>query len=408
MSFRPFHAPEWKYALIVLAVYVVFVCLRLAMHNWDPSFFICANYEFCDPAQMPVPIHINNDRAAYDGQYYYRIGMKPWHTQPQAFGIRLDLPAYRHQRVGYPLISWLFSLGQPQLLAAAMILVNLFWLTILAIITVRWCRDLNVPPIWGMLPLLWPGLLLTLARDLTEIQESALLVIGFWLVFKNRLGWASMDLAGAILTRESAALPIGVIALFFLWQTMSRNQWSQGWRLLWFTIPFTVMVAWHGYLRLQYGVWPILSIPPNILAISWIPFHGLIQFLLNGSSFNPVKIANDFFGLSPSIIETIYQIYCFGFIVLLVAETLLSVLALHHSCIPAVFKLAWLSLLVLNYAQTQANWSFGPSAFLRHGINLIIFGALILSMNSNRLRSISLVLLFGGWLVALPYCIFMP
>jgi hypothetical protein len=60
------------------------------------------------PAGLPV-----THGPGYDGQFFYRLSMRPWTQQRTEFGITLDEPAYRHQRIVYPLVSFVVARGQP-------------------------------------------------------------------------------------------------------------------------------------------------------------------------------------------------------------------------------------------------------------------------------------------------------
>ena len=55
---------------------------------------------------------IHRGSVGYDGQFYYYIAHDPF-ILGQSYN-HIDFPAYRYQRIIYPLTAWLLSFGQPK------------------------------------------------------------------------------------------------------------------------------------------------------------------------------------------------------------------------------------------------------------------------------------------------------
>ncbi len=397
-----------RLALLLWLGYAAFVLLRLAAHGWDPSVFVCAGAPGCNPAETPGALHVRTDGASYDGQYYYRIALAPADLRQTAHGITLDLPAYRLKRIGYPIVCWLFSFGHAGWLSVVMIGVNLVWLAVLMAVGMRWCRDLGVSDGWGLLPLLWPGLLMSLGRDLTEIQAATLLAAGAWLSWKEKPGWAALAFSGAVLTRETAILPLAGFGLYWLargvrWK--SRTSWLQA---AWLLVPAAVMLAWHGYLRWRFGVWPMLALPDTANPLSFPPFSGILRFIVNGMPFNPLNATTAAASLSPDWVEPLYWLYSVLLFGLSLALILLPGLALRRSSAPMPVLIGWGVLMLLFASQRAANWACGPSAFLRVGNDVAALGLLIVAWNGPAVKRVTAWLMACGWLAAWPYLVGMP
>ncbi len=89
--------------VITLIAYLAFLLTRLSLHGGDPSFFVTAGAFFVDRQSAPASLSILNGSHGYDGQFYYRLALDPFPAQRTNFGITLDVPAYRQQRILYPI-----------------------------------------------------------------------------------------------------------------------------------------------------------------------------------------------------------------------------------------------------------------------------------------------------------------
>ena len=87
------------------------------------SLFIMAGHTFTHRAQLPRGLLLVPS-AGYDGQFYYRLALNPVNWSKTAYGITMD-QSYRYTRIGYPILAWLVSLGQHQLVPVAMVVINL-------------------------------------------------------------------------------------------------------------------------------------------------------------------------------------------------------------------------------------------------------------------------------------------
>jgi hypothetical protein len=207
----------WLPLLVAALSYLFFIHVRLVANDYDASSFIALGDFFADPEEVPSNVRVLSGSRGFDGQFYYRLALDPFTSRRIAFGVELDSPAYRQQRIGYPFLTWLSSLGRSDLVPTMLIAVNCFALCVIAWVGGVYARLMNCHAIWGLLLPLYPGFLYTLSRDLTEIIESAFLVLGILLLKVNKPVLAGMALAGAVLSRETALIFVaaGIVILIF-------------------------------------------------------------------------------------------------------------------------------------------------------------------------------------------------
>src|ERR1017187_2788929 len=72
--------------------------------------FILVGHHFASAPQLPHGRPVA-PTYGYDGQFFYRLALSPLNFHHTAYGITMDRP-YRYMRIGYPAVTWLFSLGQ--------------------------------------------------------------------------------------------------------------------------------------------------------------------------------------------------------------------------------------------------------------------------------------------------------
>jgi hypothetical protein len=399
---------SWALPLGVMLLYAVFLAARLASRGWDPSACLCASEKFCTRSELPVPLQLHTDGAAYDGQFFYRLGLAPWDLRPVAHGIRFDWAAYRAQRIGYPVVCWLASCGRAAWLAPAMLLVNLLWLGVLAWVLVRWLRALGIAEVWALLPCLWPGLLLTLGRDLSEIQETTLLLLGCWLLFRGRAGLGAALLAGAVLTRETALLPMAGLFGFFMWQALYQRQRVLWVRAAWLLLPLLGALGWQWFLWRQFAIWPMLEVSRMSSAVAPIPGSGLLAFLVHGLPFVPLIAPPSLLGFSAAQVQMGYRLFSMAALGLVMLALVALIWNWRAALAPTAFK--WVGLLAFGVVllQAEANWQLGPSAFLRIANAAAVCGLLVAATAPRPFRRALLGVLLVGWLASWPYVLSMP
>ncbi len=237
-------APFW-FGVLAMAAYMLAVWPILDAHSWNSSFFIIAGDKYVDRHEVAAKIFVRSASEGYDGQFFYRMAVAPFSFQPVAGGIVFDAPAYRSQRFFYPLIAWVASLGQPGSAATAMFLVNLAGIGVVAGSALALVRRLGLPDLTALCIALWPGLLVTLTHDTSEIVAAACLLTA--LLCRVRRQWAPYLLSGiaATLTRETTAPALAGLAM---WDGVSALR-GGGWRpAVLGALVLMPVLAWHEAL----------------------------------------------------------------------------------------------------------------------------------------------------------------
>ena len=202
------------FAVAVLAIYIAAIMPALLRQGFDTSVFIVAGDQHVDAAQLPSPIYVRPNSDGYDGQFYYRLALAPFDLRQLLDGIKVDAPAWRMKRMVYPVLAWALSLGQPRLVPLALLLINLAGIAAIALFAARLTRRLELPALVPFAIMLWPGFVVTLTHDTTEILSTAFLMAALDRYFAGRLVALAVLGAIATLTRETSALVLGGLLHF--------------------------------------------------------------------------------------------------------------------------------------------------------------------------------------------------
>jgi hypothetical protein len=352
---------------ITAGVYVVFLALRLWVHGWDASYFVTAGDLFSDPARVPSGLHVQPNSDGHDGQFYYRLALNPFSTQKTEFGITLDLPSYRQQRILYPLVVWALSLGRPEPVPILMIVVNYVALGLLAWFGARYVQACGHHALWGLIFPGYPGLVLSLARDFTEIPAMTLVVLGLLLLKEQRRVPAVVVFTLGVFARETTVLvPVAWVAVWLAGAgrgDRGRGQWV-------YLIPPLSLGLWQLALWRLWGQFPAVGTG----AVD-IPFRGFVQSLASKAAF-----------------ETPQQIGFFIEIIFVAAFAVVVTAVLRSSAASRHEKTAWVLYALLVSAVSHNVWSEDWS-FLRNLCEFHLLGAVILLHSRSKLRAP----VFAGW-----------
>ena len=196
------------------------VALRLVVAaDGDITRFVVAGDTFVAASAAPGdpdPPHAFPGNG-YDGQFYWRLAVDPTAWDVEAHdGVAFD-GAYRAPRIGYPLLAWIASAGQPALVAWTLVGVNVAAVGVIAFGGSSIATRAGRLPAWGLAVAAAPGLVLALGRDLAEPVTVACLVGGIAALQRGRWGLATVAWSYAVLTREQALLTIGAYAAWRLY-----------------------------------------------------------------------------------------------------------------------------------------------------------------------------------------------
>jgi hypothetical protein len=203
--------PAFAFPLAVLALYVAVLAVVM-LPRLDLSLFIVAGDRFVTRADLIAPMIVKQHSDGYDGQFYFRMALDPLNFAQTADGVRIDWPAWRFQRIFYPLLVWMVSLGQVAWVPAGLVVVNLAGLAVVARMAVLLRRLLGLARWVPWAIVLWPGFAVSLTHDTTEILSAALLLSALCAYMFRRIALYCALAACAALTRETNLLVFLAIA----------------------------------------------------------------------------------------------------------------------------------------------------------------------------------------------------
>lgn len=260
-------------ALVVALFYVVFTTAALVRHQ-DPLWFVWIGERIATgDAQDPL---------GYDGQFVYFIARDGWEAEP-----RLDIPAYRLQRILLPLIARVAALGNPDWIPWATILVNLVAITGATLVLGRWLEKRGASPWLSLGYGLYVGTFLAYSRALNEPLAFGLALVAIVLWFDARW-WPAVALfaLAALAKEQTLALPfgLGIAALF-------DRAWPRAGRLLLAIVP---VLLWDLFLWQRFGTFPVgagSSVQP-------VPLVGILSQL----SAEPGRLSGLLFVALPALV----------------------------------------------------------------------------------------------------------
>ena len=257
-------------ALVVLSATVLsaaIVTIRLGTSHWDASAFVRAGNVYTHPGQTPKNLTVIHG-IGYDGQFYYRLALDPFSGARTKFGITLDQPGRRQQRILYPMLAWIASGGgRPGAVPWALVAINAVGLVLIALAGTALVRTMGRSAWWGLAFALIPGLIVALTHDTGEVV-AILLALCFLMLFRqNRLALATVALTAAVFARETTL----VFALGLLVAAIISRRRTY---VLCALVPIIAYAGWQIFLGTRWGTPPVLSAGGR--DIGPVPFYGLI------------------------------------------------------------------------------------------------------------------------------------
>jgi len=363
--------------LVVLGLYLAFFLARLADLGGDVSRFVVAGSRFTSVAEASSNLYVLRNSSGYDGQFYYRLAIDPFTGVVDDYGIRLDAPAYRQQRILYPLLAHTAALGRAELVPMAMVAVNL-----LAAAFLGWLAGL-VAQAWGRHALsglalaLYPGLILVFDRDLTELTESLFLTATLLALIRRESWLATTSLCLAVLAKETALGMVFAVFAAWIWAALRHSGDGPRWHT--WAIPGAVYVGWQAWIWHNWGAIALTKgvVRSNVqtsLSSAHLPaFADLLMRELPQRSLIACEL------------------------LALIAFVVLALVALQPSRAPLTLKLAFLGYAALG-AVIKHYWG-GDWAFLRALSELWMIGATIILAWRSRLASYITPVTLASWCV---------
>lgn len=247
-------------ATVSTFVAAAYVAWRLANLGWQPVELFELGTQFTQGIEDGSP--------GYDGQFSYYIASNP---APDEVEPKLDVPAYRYQRILYPVAARLASVGSKALLPWSFVLVGLLahWGGTWAVARVLLDKELS--PWYSLSYGLWVGLVAPIGLGLGEPLAYGL-AAGAWLLrSRDKVLWAALLFGLALFAKETTIVFLtAAIIAELTWQRRARALGA-------YLTAFAVFILWQGWLWRTFGSPGLASGGYMATPFEWIPFMGLLR-----------------------------------------------------------------------------------------------------------------------------------
>jgi hypothetical protein len=231
---------------------------RLAEANWDPLALaeLGTRYALGEPDGSP----------GYDGQFNYYIAST---LSPQAVVEHLDVPAYRYQRILYPLLARLLALARPAWIPWTLLGLNLIAHALGTAALAAYLEGKGLRGWYALSYGLWVGLIAPVGLDLNEPLSFALVIAG-WLLLERRRPLAAAACLGLALFAKETALIFWFAALAAALLTSRDRRLRAG-----LAAGGLAFAGWQLWLLTQFGRIGLGSGGDMATPFEWLPFMGL-------------------------------------------------------------------------------------------------------------------------------------
>lgn len=252
----------WMVALALCLIYLTAV----AVHYGNVLEFVRPGSEYAGNLST-----YSRDAEGYDGQFDYYIAVDPVNARAH-----MDVPAYRFQRVLYPLLARVLAFGQVPFVPYTLVGINLAALAFGTAILERLLEAEHVSAWYALVYGLFAGVFVAVRASTNEPLAYALVLAAIWATERGRIRWGTFFLALAALTKETTLFFAAGYLLYFMVQKKGEHrQWRSAIVVvLGVGIPFAV---WQITLRAWLGAWGIGSGGAGATPFEIIPFGGIWQ-----------------------------------------------------------------------------------------------------------------------------------
>lgn len=239
--------------VVAAVVALLFVFVRLwSVGDGDIATFVGAGDLLSSQSSLPL-----EPGPGYDGQFYYRMASSPLNFDATAHGVTLDSEV-RLQRIGYPAVTWLVTLGATLPVTLGLVAVNVLGIGVIAGVGAALARHHGRSPWWGLSLVAYYGFAFTISKNLTEITEVAFLSLALLAAHRRRWVLTAGALCVVVLTRESAMFVVPSIAIWRLWLIARRRTGPSRIDLTW-VLPPIAFVVWQLVVRQGTGRFPLTA-----------------------------------------------------------------------------------------------------------------------------------------------------
>jgi hypothetical protein len=211
----------------------------------------------------------------YDGQFFLY-----WALDPREASAYIDIPTYRLSRVLYPLLARVLAFGDPALVPATLLLVNLGAVALGTLALAALLRRRGASPWWALLFAGYPGLYLAVGHDLSEPLAYGLVAGGLYVLDVKGVARpvpAALLFGLAGIARESAlvfpAALAACVALGVDERVRDRRRWRYA--IVLAGISALPYLALRTVLKGVYGTW----FDYGVRQVSLVPFANYVTAL---------------------------------------------------------------------------------------------------------------------------------
>ncbi len=294
-----------------------FILWRLAQAGWDPIALVEIGTRYSEG--------LEDGTEGYDGQFAYYIAMEP---DPATVEPKLDVPAYRYQRILYPILARISAFAQDEWIPWTLIAIALISQVVATFILTRYLIEHQIPTRYALIYGLWVGLIVGVATDLFEPLTFACIVGAYYARYRNRrtLSYALFTLA--LFTKETALIFWGAAVVADWIEGRRGKDFFQG------LVPGVMYGLWQIWLWITFGSFGLTSGGAMATPFEWIPYMGFIR--IGGDSIE-VLILFALIFIPAVIIPSLWGIFSSGSAILKEREINIHVLALLFTALAIAF-----------------------------------------------------------------------
>lgn len=365
--------PLWKFSkrslerrelvILFLTAATFLSVLYLYSFKFDKNitgFMVIGDY-FKAPQIWTSQTLIHKGSVGYDGQFYYYIAHDPF-ILGQTYN-HIDFPAYRYQRIIYPLTAWLLSFGQPKLIPFMMVAVNLLGILLGTYFIILILKHYGRSPWYSLFYASFWGFLLCLLRSLPEPLAITFVVMAVFFYLKGQTLRQVVVLSLAALTQETTLL----VSMAFLFYFFRKKDFRRSLNML---FPPLVYSGWQLYLYGHFQTFSFVGGTQNF----GLPFCGIIQKFLS-------------FGPGGSLYEKYAELLFLVLVLILIITAVYEVFKYYSPLTVSFFGYALLNSL-LNHLIWVEPWSYA-----RATLGLLVFNLLIFTKEGSKLNLIPMALI---------------
>jgi hypothetical protein len=205
----------------------------------------------------------------HDGRFFWIQARDPFLLHPKLDAANLDRPAYRSQRIAYPLLASPWRVFGEYGLVWGLVITNLVIVAAGTAVAALLALDVSAPARAALAFALNPAVITGFVLDTGDVLAVAAVVAAIFLVRRGRLGAAIVAGVVAGLAKEPSLLALAAVALVV--PKLGRRQ-----RLAFIAWPSAFVAGWALYSRWRLG-WP-----PSKIQEFTSPFYGYLDAYRRG------------------------------------------------------------------------------------------------------------------------------